>query len=189
MLGPAWRQTSRRTWHPTWHPTSPPVFYAPLGARRHRRIDGVRHRLPEYHSPRQARVLAADYGVTCDGSGRVSSWANRGTLGTQIMPVPTKNGPLCNSTTPLGGRNAVYFDASRSDEASGLLQLNLNTALSGNDYTIFVVERRQSAAEGYFLGTALNPAFPLPRLHAMTADLSLLVWLQTRPTLFPGRMS
>ena len=72
--------------------------------------------------------------------------------------MPGKSGPLCNSTTPLGGRNAVYFDAAGTDDANGVLQIDLDTALSGNDYTIFVVERRQSAAEGYFLGTALNPS-------------------------------
>lgn len=101
--------------------------------------------------------FAADYGVTCTG-GRVSAWANRGTLDPQIAPPSGKSGPLCNSTTPLGGRNAIFFDDSGADELSGVLQIDLDSALSGNDYTIFVVERRQSGAEGYVLGTALDPA-------------------------------
>ena len=99
--------------------------------------------------------LAADVGVSCDGNGRVTGWTNRGTLGGQLAPVSGKAGPLCSAPTSLGGRNVISFDDAGTDDTSGVLEIDLAPLVATN-YTVIVVERRRSGAEGYFLGTAIN---------------------------------
>jgi hypothetical protein len=98
--------------------------------------------------------LAADVGVQCDTNSRVSNWTNVGTLGGSATPPSGKRGPLCANPTKLAGRDVPYFDASGADDTDGVLTLDL-TPLVGHGYTVFVVERRQAATEGYFLGSSL----------------------------------
>jgi hypothetical protein len=105
------------------------------------------------HPDKLSYWFAADYGLACDNAGRVSAWTNRGTLGGQAKPATNKGGPLCTGLSMLAGRNVPYFDDIGTDDDSGVLFVDLSMALVETDYTIFVVERRQSAADGDFLGT------------------------------------
>jgi len=98
--------------------------------------------------------LAADMGLQCDSNSRVSNWSNFGTLGGGATPPTGKRGPLCANPSKLAGRDVPYFDASGTDDTDGVLTLDL-TPLVGHGYTVFVVERRQAATEGYFLGSSL----------------------------------
>ncbi|HET6146724.1 MAG TPA: hypothetical protein VFH68_04280, partial [Polyangia bacterium] len=105
--------------------------------------------------------LAADTGVECDQTTmRVTSWINNGSRRGALTPLAGKMGPRCAGATTLSGRNVISFDAPTTDEANGVLRVQLGPLLSMDGYTVFVVERRQSSDEGYFLGTSLNPLVP-----------------------------
>jgi hypothetical protein len=98
--------------------------------------------------------LAADFGVTCSAQGRVTSWADRGDAHLPVVPVATKTGPRCGADT-ITSKSALFFDRLGTDDSDGVLMVNLDQVLARHDYTVFVVERRQSNTEGYILGT--NP--------------------------------
>jgi hypothetical protein len=95
--------------------------------------------------------LAADFGVSCI-QGHVTAWQDRGTLNQTIAPAGGKSGPQCGVDS-IAGRPALFFDATGTDDTNGVLKVDLDSILSQNDYTVFVVERRQSDSEGYILGT------------------------------------
>ncbi len=103
------------------------------------------------HGDKLALWLAADFGVTCV-SGRVTSWQDRGGWALPVVPVTGKTGPRCGVDS-IAGRDALFFDRPGSDDLDGVLTVDLNLPLKGTDYTVFVVERRQSNTDGYILGT------------------------------------
>ncbi len=98
--------------------------------------------------------LAADFGVNCM-QGRVAAWQNRGNVSETVAPVSGKSGPQCG-VEQIAGRAALFFDRPNADDTDGVLTVDLNSILSGSDYTVFVVERRQTDTEGYILGTTGN---------------------------------
>ncbi len=106
---------------------------------------------PTIQGSHLALWLAADFGVSCD-QGRVTGWQDRGSLNQTIAPVSGKSGPKCGVDT-IAGRPALFFDSPGTDDTDGVLTVNLNAILKETDYTVLVVERRQTDAEGYILGT------------------------------------
>ena len=110
--------------------------------------------------------LAADYGVQCDlSSTRVTNWMNRGYNGGTIAPITGHSGPLCpDAARQLGGRPVLSFDTPGTNDDDGVLTLDLAPLTNQTGYTVFVVERRQSNNEGYFLGSTLA-------LNAIACDL------------------
>jgi hypothetical protein len=103
------------------------------------------------HGDKLELWLAADFGVTC-ASGRVTSWQDRGGLALPVVPPVGMTGPVCG-VDKIAGRDALFFDRPGSDDLDGVLTVALDLPLKGTDYTVFVVERRQSNTDGYILGT------------------------------------
>jgi hypothetical protein len=95
--------------------------------------------------------LSADYGVTCD-SARISDWRDRANTARSFKPVTGKLGPACGTAT-LATKPVATFDRAGTTDTDAVLPIDL-TPMVNNSYTIFVVERRRVAAEGYLLGTS-----------------------------------
>jgi len=102
--------------------------------------------------------LSADVGVTCEGSSppRVMQWQDRFHAANMIKPPIGKLGPECGGGAHVMGTTPVpFFDAPGTDADDGVLALDLRPMIA-SDYTVFVVERRLSGNEGYFLGTGIT---------------------------------
>ncbi len=146
------RPTAQRpTFPPKPAPVAPAVRTAgaTLPPTRHRRAELAarrRFRAPTSRSgwPPTSAFLAAR-----DAS---AAWQDRGTLNLPIAPVASKTGPRCGVDT-IAGRPALFFDVPGTDDTDGVLTVNLDSILRNSDYTVLVVERRQTDAEGYILGT------------------------------------
>lgn len=99
--------------------------------------------------------LQSDWGAVCnqDSPPRITSWADRARPPRSFSPAATKVGPRCDGP-PLAGQAVVSFDRPTADVSNGVLPIDLSS-LVNHDYTVFVVERRQSPGARYILGSDL----------------------------------
>ena len=82
----------------------------------------------------------------------MTGWKDRRAGSTvTLAPVSKKFGPRCDGQT-LNGTPLPYFDRTTTDIDNGVLPVDL-TPLNGQDYTVFVVERRRAADARFILGT------------------------------------
>jgi len=85
--------------------------------------------------------LAADIGVTTDGSGNVSAWSNQGTTVNISQSDATKRPHLVVSDAALGNNPSLSFDG-----VDDVLQVNdTNLANVAGGWTVFVVAQHRSA--------------------------------------------
>ena len=115
--------------------------------------------------------ISADVGLTCDQgtTPRVTGWKDRRAGSTVMLtPVSGKFGPRCDGQT-LNGTPLPYFDRTTTDINNGILRIDL-TPLNGQDYTVFVVERRRTADARFILGTDV----PVPAISKCVDDTTLV---------------
>lgn len=85
--------------------------------------------------------LAADTGVTTDGSGNVSAWDNQGTTADVTQSTATKRPHLVASDPAVGNNPSLSFDG-----VDDVLQVNdASLANVAGGWTVFVVAQHRSA--------------------------------------------
>ena len=117
--------------------------------------------LPDAGSLELALWLTADRGMTCDTTvtpNRVTLWKDQTGGGHDATPAGV-NGPRCLvDGHAINGQTVPSFTAPSGDRESDVFAVDLSF-LVASDFTIFVVERRQTAFRrmSYLIGSALPP--------------------------------